>query len=726
MRRYLLFWAVLILIGSIAFAQGISIREMTITRDGITRTLDDWWYSSAVDCYTETGQVDIGFCVDTSGSMAGAIDDLYMNIGSFAHRIEAMGFDARFGLLNYTNVVSFPAGRDLFDAVTFEDVLSSVSAAEGGTENHWNAIDEAHSQFHWRATSQRIIILISDECYDPSGGGSIESDLLASGTALYVIMPTTSSGFESCDWEDFEEVCISTGGQFFDYETEDLDDVLDRIADDFADFESVSIDVQNLSGETLDPIYAEISPLACITLDSPAEMSDGPIADGGMASFTWDITEIPHCNDYDDCFWITVWSGSYRDSIVGCLFIEDCGCPGPEAEIIEPPRCGFMTACEYQEIVVQFESFLQIDPSTIILRVNGTDYPITDPQMSYDPGSKQLTFTPSTPWGHDVEVTFQLTEAADISGCELIYSDDCNFFTDFEPPLPLDVTWDPPCGSAVTETDIISFSCTAYDDPAGMTVIDDLSPDDVTDITDFIGSIVAVGIRFNGIPYVGVAGLGYYTIFPHIGWPPGEMDTSSVTEISDGTSAGPFTAITDFHMINIACMSMAGYPDCGPEDWEISASFPASVAQEWALGAADIEICFDLRDLVSPDYCGPNDTSLCCTYHLPSGCVPGYAEILCPMPCGEFTSCEEQFMQFGLYDTTGASIDTMRAYFTAEVHHSSGGVDTYNIFEPSDNVYFTGSGSSVEAFVSMPWEDGDSVWISLDSFYTTAGCRTIP
>jgi hypothetical protein len=93
---------------------GIKIERMMLRAPrGSSVTLDDWWYSSLVSCYTETGNVDVVFCVDTSGSMAGAIDELYMNIGRFAHRIEAMGFDADFGLINYCETVHLVTGPTL-------------------------------------------------------------------------------------------------------------------------------------------------------------------------------------------------------------------------------------------------------------------------------------------------------------------------------------------------------------------------------------------------------------------------------------------------------------------------------------------------------------------------------------------------------------------------------------------------------------------------------------
>ncbi len=84
-------------------------------------------------------------------------------------------------------------------------------------------------------------------------------------------------------------------------------------------------------------------------------------------------------------------------------------------------------------------------------------------------------------------------------------------------------------------------------------------------------------------------------------------------------------------------------------------------------------------------------------------------------------------MTFGLQDTSGVNIDTSRVYFTVEVHHAGGGVDTYSVNEPSPYSWFTPPALDVTATVGgFPWTDGDSVWVRLDSFFNEDGCRTIP
>ncbi len=526
------------------------------------------------------------------------------------------------------------------------------------------------------------------------------------------------------DVADFRSLCAATGGQWFLYGT-GLDLVLDRIVDDFAEFESISITVTNTSGATIAPLYVQLIPDTCITIDVPglAVQSVPSLPAGGSASFTWDITEIPHCNGWGDCFFISAWGGGHTDSLAGCFFIEDCGCPGPEAVIIEPV-CGIITACTHQQIIIEIRSYLPVNTSSIRLNVNGSILTITSPGMSYDPATRRLTYTPPSPWTHGSTVNFTLTQAEDITGCAMTYTNSCNFIVDIRPPEVTGWGFSPACGSAVTGSTIISFNGWARDDPAGMTLFDELSS--TSGLSGLVGSFTAVYLTMNGIPYIGFPGIGYELITPHIGFPLGRMDTTRGT-LSSGMSPGPFAAITNFTMTNIICTTLPGYPSCGPEDWRISLSCPASTIQAWALGARNVEFCVHFKDLVESRYCGPNDTSFCCNYVFPTGCPQAVTSIICPYPCGGWTSCENQFMEFSIADTSGTASDTMRVHFTVNINRLSRPDTRFIVSEPSPYSWFTGTTGSRRAFVgNFPWSDGDTVTIRLDSLYTTDGCVTRP
>ena len=108
-------------------------------------------------------------------------------------------------------------------------------------------------------------------------------------------------------------------------------------------------------------------------------------------------------------------------------------------------------------------------------------------------------------------------------------------------------------------------------------------------------------------------------------------------------------------------------------------------------------------------------------------CAPASAIILCG-PCGGFTGCEDQEVSFLIVDTTGIAIDTTRMWFTIEINHLSGNVDTIYISTPSDSIHFdfiSSSGDTVFALLqNFNFLSGDSIVISLDSVYNINNCLT--
>jgi len=107
-------------------------------------------------------------------------------------------------------------------------------------------------------------------------------------------------------------------------------------------------------------------------------------------------------------------------------------------------------------------------------------------------------------------------------------------------------------------------------------------------------------------------------------------------------------------------------------------------------------------------------------------CPPAVVWIECPIPCWSFSSCSTQVMIFGIMDTTGIPIDTMRVYFTVINNHSDGTADTAYISESSVILDFSAWSDSVTATIFGSWADGDSILISLDSLYNANNCLTIP
>ncbi|RKZ33755.1 hypothetical protein DRQ33_03600 [bacterium] len=110
-------------------------------------------------------------------------------------------------------------------------------------------------------------------------------------------------------------------------------------------------------------------------------------------------------------------------------------------------------------------------------------------------------------------------------------------------------------------------------------------------------------------------------------------------------------------------------------------------------------------------------------------CAPAITWLECPFPCWKYSSCSQQAILFGIMDTAGLRIDTMRTYFTEIVFHSDGEVDTYYIHEPNPELLFTGNIVTLDSLIAQitgNWEDGDSVVFQLDSIFSVDSCLIYP
>ena len=101
-------------------------------------------------------------------------------------------------------------------------------------------------------------------------------------------------------------------------------------------------------------------------------------------------------------------------------------------------------------------------------------------------------------------------------------------------------------------------------------------------------------------------------------------------------------------------------------------------------------------------------------------CAPAIADVICPIPCFDFTTCDTQTVKFFIKDTTGANIDTMRTFFTAIKTSAGGGTTILNVHEPSLLLRWVGDSIAI---IGVPAVDRDSVFIRLDSLFNSVGCR---
>jgi len=99
------------------------------------------------------------------------------------------------------------------------------------------------------------------------------------------------------------------------------------------------------------------------------------------------------------------------------------------------------------------------------------------------------------------------------------------------------------------------------------------------------------------------------------------------------------------------------------------------------------------------------------------------AQWLCPTPCWQHSSCENQIMVGTLWSDS-TQIDTSRVYFTV----NPGVGSPFQLHEPSTNIDFiclTPSCDSILVEISgFAWTEDSTVIINLDSAFTIDGCKT--
>ncbi len=132
-----------------------------------------------------------------------------------------------------------------------------------------------------------------------------------------------------------------------------------------------------------------------------------------------------------------------------------------------------------------------------------------------------------------------------------------------------------------------------------------------------------------------------------------------------------------------------------------------------------VDICVRATD--STDYCDDNLLDTCWSIYI-RPCTDALAWIICPFDSfGFWSACSTQGLTFGMWDSTGAIIDTARVYFTGIIRHTYGTSDTI-----APSAFYIFFGDTVLATTYGSWTNGDTVIITLDSLFTTDGCKTVP
>ncbi len=132
--------------------------------------------------------------------------------------------------------------------------------------------------------------------------------------------------------------------------------------------------------------------------------------------------------------------------------------------IVEPLPLNLATSTvPDQEIRILLEDEESpVEPSTIILEVNGVEYTIDDPEMRFNEDT--LVFKPASEWPDGDSVYFELISAKDVHGLPTQNRHGSRFFPDHSGPYVIP-------GSISPELDAITMD---FEEPISMEIVDDL------------------------------------------------------------------------------------------------------------------------------------------------------------------------------------------------------------------------------------------------------------
>ncbi|MGC9314413.1 MAG: vWA domain-containing protein, partial [bacterium] len=357
-----------------------------------------------LECYLDTGAVDIVFCMDTSMSMEPYIEDLQNDIVEFIDSIIARGYDFRLGAVPFddsTNVWDFdpgtPGNQMTADTVEFNDWLADLDVslvASDSWEVSLDAIFDALVDYEWREDALKIIIMFTNEGYHSTDDDTNLSDVsfeqvldtvISHGAVVFIAAssrpPWVGSPIPSSHMTNFINLANFSGG-YLDSLTADWTFILDHVVDLISTFTSVEALIMNSSGSSMF-INAALEPLtpSCMSIRSENPIvSDAPVPNGGNFRTFWKVIVDTTCSDIDKCFDLRVWGGSVADTFYGC--ITDPSCFGYTDADIEHTPPVFGTTC------------LEVTPNPATLSVNIYNdgiRPITDVLVRFISSDEDLT-----------------------------------------------------------------------------------------------------------------------------------------------------------------------------------------------------------------------------------------------------------------------------------------------------------------------------------------------
>ena len=212
------------------FVKTLKKEDIVVLENGIQRPI------LSLDLISSSNRipVDIVFVVDQTASMRDMIGIIKDNVKHFAQQIRARGFDYRFGMVRFSDIVEWVSPELTDDIATFEKWVGDIETVGGGDIKE-NALEGLRSvtTMPLRPIAMRFAIIISDAEYHQKGepgDGTTEFTTKTMGDFLYdrEVRLITISTPENTGYQQMAQL---TEGASFDM-GQSFDSILTQVAFD--------------------------------------------------------------------------------------------------------------------------------------------------------------------------------------------------------------------------------------------------------------------------------------------------------------------------------------------------------------------------------------------------------------------------------------------------------------------------------------------------------------
>ncbi|ETR72496.1 MAG: hypothetical protein OMM_01665 [Candidatus Magnetoglobus multicellularis str. Araruama] len=176
---------------------------------------------------------DIVIIHDDSGSLDDEAAQVKENINLFVNNLSQSGIDYRIGLLPYGGSGKFsdPKGTILHNGILSSETdtfLNDVDQMQfdGGTENAFCALELAIESIVWRPSTQKVIILVTDEGPDPDGCPLPEAEIIEALCQSNIVVYVLTDG-----QQEFDGIADATNGKVYNI-TANFNSILNEIGAD--------------------------------------------------------------------------------------------------------------------------------------------------------------------------------------------------------------------------------------------------------------------------------------------------------------------------------------------------------------------------------------------------------------------------------------------------------------------------------------------------------------